>query len=118
MTKEMEAFTQHINDGLDQLPAFSGETYRGMNSLPSHILDGYTPGKTVIDPAFVSTDVNQGFSGPIQMRIEGFSGRKIDFLSEFNATETEVLFKPNTSFEVISRSDELGITNIELREIP
>ena len=57
MTKEMEAFTQHINDGLDQLPAFSGETYRGMNSLPSHILDGYTPGKTVIDPAFVSTDV-------------------------------------------------------------
>lgn len=118
MTKEMEAFTQHINDGLDQLPAFSGETYRGMNSLPSHILEGYTPGKTVIDPAFVSTDVNQGFSGPIQMRIEGFSGRKIDFLSEFNATETEVLFKPNTSFEVISRSDELGITNIELREIP
>lgn len=43
---------------------------------------------------------------------------EIDFLSEFNATETEVLFKPNTSFEVISRSDELGITNIELRVIP
>lgn len=77
MTKEMEAFTQHINDGLDQLPAFSGETYRGMNSLPSHILDGYTPGKTVIDPAFVSTDVNQGFSGPIQMRIEGFPAGKL-----------------------------------------
>lgn len=114
----MEAFTQHINDGLDQLPAYRGETYRGMNSLPSNILDAYAPGKTVIDPAFVSTDINQGFSGPIQMRIEGISGRKIDFLSEFNATETEVLFKPNTTFDVINRSDEFGITNIELREIP
>ncbi|WP_313627218.1 PAAR domain-containing protein [Kosakonia sp.] len=117
LTPELEAFAQHINEGLDNLPAHTGTTFRGMNSLPDEVLSQYTPGNTVSDRAFVSSDINKAFDGPIQMKMEGYSGRKIDFLSEFNATETEVLFKSNTQFEVISRTDEAGITQIHMKEL-
>lgn len=117
LTPELEAFARHINEGLDKLPAYPDATYRGMNSLPDEVLSQYKPGNTVSDRAFVSSDVESAFKGPIQMKVEGYSGRQIDFLSEYSATETEVLFKTNTQFEVISRSDEAGITQIHIKEL-
>ncbi|WP_417878442.1 hypothetical protein [Vibrio sp.] len=51
------------------------------------------------------------------MNVEGYSGRDIDCLSSHSATETEVLFKPDTKFVVTDRIEENGITIINMKEL-
>jgi len=117
LTPELESFANHAIEGLNKIPAFEGETFRGINSLPSEILNQYQPGNVVIDKAFMSTDVKEPFKGNIKLNIDGKSGRSIDFLSAFKTTETEVLYPPGTKFEVLSRIEDNGVTIIDLKEI-
>ena len=117
LTPELEAFAQHAVDGLNNLPAIETQTYRGINALPSSILDNYQIGNVVSDRGFMSTDLVNPFNGSIKMNIEGYSGRDIDFLSSHSATETEVLFKPDTKFVVTDRIEENGITIINMKEL-
>lgn len=117
LTPELEAFSQHASAGLDNLPAFNETTFRGIKSLPSEVLDQYQVGGTVSDKAFMSSDSESAFNGSIQMKIEGYSGRDIDFLSSHSATETEVLFKPDTKFVVTERIEQNGVTHISLKEL-
>ncbi|WP_342754836.1 PAAR domain-containing protein [Pantoea sp. MBD-2R] len=117
LTPEIEAFSQHASAGLDNLPTFDGITLRGIKSLPSEVLNQYQVGSTVSDKTFMSTDSLNAFKGAIQMKIDGYSGRDIDFLSSHSATETEVLFKPDTKFVVTERSEQNGVTRISLKEL-
>lgn len=116
LTPEIEAFSNHVTDGLNRLPAYSNETYRGVN-LPKDILEQNQIGNTVFDPAFMSTSVDNPFKGNVNIKIDGYSGRTIDFLSHY-PIETEVLFPPATKFEVLGRTDNNGITNLIYKEIP
>lgn len=117
LTPELEAFAQHTIDGLDNLPALEAQTFRGISSLPSSVLDTYQVGSIVSDKGFMSTDIVNPFGGSIKMNIEGYSGRDIDFLSSHSATETEVLFKPDTKFVVTNRVEENGVTTINMKEL-
>lgn len=118
MTPQRQAFVDHINQGLDKLPAFDGVTVRGTD-LPADVLAKNQVGEIVSDPAFMSTDIKQGFDGPTQITVEGKTGRQIDFLSHYKqANETEVLFKPGTKFEVLERTDVGGKTYLKYKEIP
>lgn len=119
MTPGLEAYSQHLSDAMDVLPAKSGTFVRGVRSLPTEILDQHVPGNIVSDPGYFSTDMIKPFKGKIQMQVEGYSGKQIDFVSEFKETnmENEVLFKPNTKFEVIDRVESHGFTHIKLKEL-
>lgn len=117
LTPELEAFSQHASAGLDNLPPVNATTFRGIRSLPAEVLDQYQVGSTVSDKAFMSSDSQSAFDGAIQMKIDGYSGRDIDFLSSHSATETEVLFKPDTKFVVTERSEQNGVTQISLKEL-
>ncbi|WP_437889020.1 PAAR domain-containing protein [Phytobacter sp. V91] len=117
MTPQRQAYIDHINQGLDKLPVFKGETLRGTD-LPPDILAKNQVGEIVSDPAFMSSDRVKPFEGPTQITIEGTSGRQIDFLSHYKMNnETEVLFKPGTKFEVLERTDINGTTYLKYKEL-
>ncbi|NQS85365.1 putative Zn-binding protein involved in type VI secretion [Pantoea allii] len=118
MTPELEAFAKHATDGLNKLPAFEAETFRGMPSLPESVLESYQTGNVVSDKAFMSTDILKPFDGAIKMNVDGYSGRDITFLSKYAGKESEVLFKPDTKFIVTNREDINGVTLIHLKEVP
>lgn len=115
LTPELEAFAWHTTDGLNQLPAFVGRTYRGVD-LPVDVLEKNQVGNIVFDRAFMSTSENNPFNGNVSIKIDGLSGKPISFLSQYQ-TETEVLFPPSTKFEVISRTEQNGVTNLIYKEI-
>ncbi|QHM70499.1 PAAR domain-containing protein [Mixta intestinalis] len=117
LTPELEAFANHAVEGMNKLPVFEGETFRGIDTLPAEVLDAYQPGNIVADKAFMSTDIIEPFKGNIILNIEGKSGKNIHFLSAFKSTETEVLYPPGTKFEVVNRIEENGSIIIQLKEI-
>jgi uncharacterized Zn-binding protein involved in type VI secretion len=119
MTPETQAYADHVSSGLDKLDPYVGQTYRGTD-LPESVAAQYVPGNVVSDPAFVSTDTNAGFGGKqYQMTIDGTNGRDIAGLSKYSQTESEVLFKPGTQFEVLDRTTDpvSGVTQIHMREV-
>ncbi|CAI0702184.1 NAD(+)--protein-arginine ADP-ribosyltransferase Tre1 [Serratia quinivorans] len=116
LTPELEAFTGHVTDGLNKLPAYNGETYRG-TTLPAHILEQNQIGGTVSDGGFMSTSAKTPFDGDVSISVRGNSGKQIDFLSKYK-NEAEVLYPPNTRFEVINRIEQNGTTHLLYREIP
>lgn len=119
-TPEIETFAQHLDNGLNKLPAYEGTSYRGHRDLPpSHIVDEMQPGKTTADPAPRSSadDPLKAFPGPLRETIHGQTGRDISGLSHYGG-EGEILFKRGTRFEVLDRSilpD--GSTHVTMREI-
>lgn len=119
MTPGLEAYSQHLSEAMDVLPPTSGTFVRGVRSLPPDVLDQHVPGNIVSDPGYFSTDMVKPFKGKIQMQVEGYSGKQIDFVSEFKDInlENEVLFKPNTKFEVIDRVESHGFIHIKLKEV-
>ncbi|HFK7187865.1 TPA: ADP-ribosyltransferase domain-containing protein [Serratia odorifera] len=116
LTPEIEAFSHHITDGLSKLPSYNDTTYRGV-SFPAEILDQNQIGNKVFDPAFMSTSTDSPFSGNVHIKIDGQSGKPIEFLSQY-PNENEVLFPPSTKFEVLGRTENNGITKIIYKEIP
>ena len=116
LTPEIQAFADHATNALDKLPSYKGITYRGA-MLPENVLMENQVGNVVSDPAFMSTDQKVPFSGDTTIKINGKTGKPIDFLSEYKGTETEVLFKPGTKFEVVERVDSGGKTALTYKEL-
>lgn len=116
LTPEIQAFADHATSALDKLPSYEGLTYRGA-TLPENVLMENQVGSIVSDPAFMSTDQKVPFSGDTTITINGKTGKPIDFLSEYKGTETEVLFKPGTKFEVVERVDAGGKTALTYKEL-
>lgn len=118
MTPEIEAFTGHLDSGLEQLPSYSGTSYRG-TSPPSSVLDQYQPGNIVSDAAPKSTaiDPNKAFGGQMRETVIGKNGKDISPFSGYD--ETEVLYPRNTKFEVLERVDNAdGSVSTVVREVP
>lgn len=121
---ELERWGSHIrlaNQGLNKLPAYVGIVHRCVES--GQFLDGYIPGKTIIEKSFTSTsqDLRSTRSfGKTRFEIISKTGRDIKSCSAMQsvaAREKEVLFAPNTKFEVTSRFERDGETIIQLMEI-
>ena len=105
---------------LDRLPASPGTTYRGTN-LPAEVLEAYRPGHLVADPAFLSTSVDPVVArnfGSMDVTVHGHSGVDVAPLSAYGR-EGEILFRPGTQFEVLSRAPDAatGRLQIVLQEV-
>ncbi|MDO6410132.1 ADP-ribosyltransferase domain-containing protein [Pantoea phytobeneficialis] len=116
LTPELEAFASHATDGLSQLPAYEGSSFRGISSLPEDVLANNQIGNVVSDGAFMSTSSGEPFSGNILIKVDGVSGRDISFLSEY-PHEAEVLYPPGTQFNVVNRVDGSGKTLLGYKEL-
>ena len=68
------------------------------------------------DKAFVSTSGSEAFHDEVMFTIEGVSGRDVSLLSDY-PDEKEILFQPDTRFEVVEREERDGVTHIRLREV-
>jgi len=107
----LERYDPHIRtitSGLDQLPAYEGVVGRGITindpAVLQNLVNRYEPGQIVREPSFVSTDTRASFPGNVQFEIVSRAGRDVSDLSRYASTETEVLFAPGSSFQVLERT--------------
>jgi hypothetical protein len=107
----LERYDPHIRtitSGLDKLPAYEGVVGRGITindpAVLQNLVNRYEPGQIVREPSFVSTDTRAYFPGNVQFEIVSRAGRDVSDLSRHASTETEVLFAPGSSFQVLERT--------------
>jgi SPP1 gp7 family putative phage head morphogenesis protein len=119
----LRAFIQAGEEGLDKLPTYKGAVYRGVKSnatLAERIAEQYEPGQTVVESAFTSTSRNPqaAFTGKVQFAINSKTGRDISRISAMGKLEQEVLFKPETRFLVLDKTQrDDGTFVITLEEV-
>lgn len=120
---EWEPLSDAGSSGLQKLSengyAHDGIAIRRGNFTDEQIQELFPEGGVYTDKAFVSSaESAQGaFPGNAEIRIASKSGAKVSSLSEF-PHENEVLFKPDSSFEVVSKTydSSSGKWTIELAE--
>jgi hypothetical protein len=133
--EQIEKMTPHLLSGISKFPKLEGQFYRGTH-LPRETIADIIKSKRFRDKGFLSTSteglVARGFMVPpsldgwpqdipqnhdqILFIIQGKSARQ---LGKFSSTdEREILFLPNTTFEVLS-TDKIGsYYQIILNELP
>jgi hypothetical protein len=118
MTPELREQIDAATRALDRMPDHRGIVFRGENAYgDTSYLDAYQPGSTVTNRAFTSADRDAAFPGNVVYQIESLHGKGVRDISVYGNVENEVLFRPGTSFEVLSRTMENGQTEIIMREV-
>jgi len=121
--EQLARYADDISAGLDRLPQYDGQTFRGTD-LPDSVLAEIDRSGRFSDDAFLSssTDLHvaerfrAGQGGNALLHIDGFSGRDVKALSQFG-DEAEVLFDKGTEFEVVNKTwNEQGYWDIFVRE--
>jgi NAD:arginine ADP-ribosyltransferase len=114
------AYIQAAESGLNQLPSYNGNVFRGTNLTPENAAK-YKPGQIVTEESFFSTseNINKAFDGNTQYIVKSLTGKKVESISVFSG-EAEVLFPPGTNFKVTSVEvdPQTGNREIILREVP
>ena len=104
-----DSWRKIIDSGLDRMPDYVGEVRRGVvaygNAL-QRAVDFYKPGKTVTEPAYLSTSRTKrgAFDGTLNFVIKSKTGSNVEKLSNFEH-EAEVLFKAGTRFKVLAKEE-------------
>lgn len=127
----VEEISTMLEKALDRLPKYDGTVYRGMSLMPKDPLlktfEDVSSGDEIKFPSFTSTSKDksraEGFVKKILgegvfFEIQPKSGSDISGLSLY-PEENEVLFKRNTTFEVLSNEFDKkeGIRIIKLKEV-
>ncbi len=98
-----------------------GTTFRGIEQMSDADVNKlFNVGEDFSDPAFMSSSPveTNAFKGDVKLTIDSKTSVKVDDLSAI-PQETEVLFKPNSKFNVIDKlQDENGVWQITMREKP
>jgi hypothetical protein len=119
MTPELQDQIDAATRALDRLPDHPGTVLRGENApANADYLDAYQPGQIVTNRSFTSADQDAAFPGNVQYTIESVHGKGIQHLSQYASTENEVLFRPGTQFQVITRTEVDGVLYITMKEVP
>ena len=93
--------------GLPKLPSYSGKVWRATGRLPASV--DLREGKIFCDKAFLSTSTKKSVAhegifltstGGVVFEITHFSGKEITSISVEGEKECEVLFLPETPFEI------------------
>ncbi|MBC7797235.1 MAG: hypothetical protein H7Z37_10220 [Pyrinomonadaceae bacterium] len=86
---------------LNQLPSYKGTVFTGLTMTPQEIAE-FKPGLVFPDGAFRSStsDSSKAFRGNVLYVIESKKGKAISEISSA-PNESEVLFRPNTKFQVL-----------------
>ncbi|MFI2380579.1 ADP-ribosyltransferase domain-containing protein, partial [Streptomyces sp. NPDC018964] len=121
----LERYDAHIRgvvSGLNRLPVHKGPVTRAIEiytpSELKRVVARYKVGTTIEEKSFVSTDaVKVTRPGNVIFNIESLTGRRVDMLSEYQVTETEVLFPPGTRFHVTKNSRKGADYHISLVEV-
>ncbi|HRH59482.1 MAG TPA: ADP-ribosyltransferase [Chitinophagaceae bacterium] len=129
--KTFTEYAQLLQAALSKLPAFEGLVYRSVY-LTEQVLQRYkeaAKNKEIIEEyAFSSTTINRdvaiffkgenGQTPNCLFYIYGKTGKHIELISKFGKEE-EVLFMPNTQFEILIVTEEIepGFTTIIMEEI-
>ena len=110
LSMDLLTLKQGIECGLSQLPDFKGPVLRGLqeNSLPAGFFRSHYPGSIVKYSAFTSTTACAAQASRKQLLIHSKHGKKIAAFSAAGDTECEVLFRPDTCFEVVKAYGEYG----------
>lgn len=129
LSPAQNAFATRMNAALDSLPPAKAIVYRGVY-LKTADFEKYKNAKERTELSFVSTSLDPnialGFStsgkGDVAtvFVIDSYSGRPISFVVPTNMHEMEILFKTDTSFDVVRvvQSKDLKTGFIFLREKP
>ncbi|MGJ0509155.1 MAG: hypothetical protein ACR652_18930 [Methylocystis sp.] len=102
---------------LGQLPDWQGLTMRGAD-LPPDVVDRYQPGATVTEKAFTSASADAGYKRNVQFIIESKHGKDVSHLSgkKGDTDGIEIMYRPNTQFDVLHKEKIGEITYIVMRE--
>ena len=100
-----------VVSALNKLPNFRG-IVRRVVELHGSDIGKYRVGKTITEPAFISTTHKgiEPYPGNVEFEIVSKTGKRVSFLNE-SSGEDEVLFKPATKFNVLKeekRNDDDG----------
>lgn len=116
-----QAFKELLNDGLEKLPVYKGQTAATAMLDVDQAMKKYAPGAVVQERGFVSStkdfDVAKDAIGNVRFVYESVTGREVRDVSYF-AAESEVLFKAGTKFKVLARETDGGMLQVFLREQP
>ncbi|HEY8936997.1 MAG TPA: RHS repeat-associated core domain-containing protein, partial [Cyclobacteriaceae bacterium] len=107
LTDDMTEYKNLLNKGLQKLPNYQGEVFRGLGKAESVIAKGWVEGQEVTFQSFKSTsrsiDEADNFmfngSGDVSLIINSKTGKAIDKVS-FDPNELEVLFESGKKFKV------------------
>ena len=117
LQKDAEVYGRLASKALEALPSEAG-VFRKKVDLDDAQWSDVTPGAVIRDPAYthVSSD-KAGYVSPgkTEIVIEGFNGKRTDFLMKRGSGEGPVMFDRNTPFEVVSVAPDRS--QIVLREL-
>ncbi|MEQ5840471.1 DUF6531 domain-containing protein [Paraburkholderia acidicola] len=120
---EWSELTSQASSGLTKMAdngyAYTGDVVRNLRLTDAQVDQLFPAGGVFQDKAFLSstTDLDGVFPGNVTMQIVSKTGVSISSMSEIPA-ESEVLFKPDTAFNVLDRTPGTtpGSWNITLEE--
>jgi hypothetical protein len=122
MTAKLQGYVDAVRSGLEKLPPYEGEAYRGTSMSQGTWKkweDAYRNGSPISDAAFSSSSASEEVAEeflargrdpakvPVFARIQSRTGKEIEFLSK-TASEAEVLFSTDTEFQIIAIDDVVG----------
>ena len=114
-----------MESGLDKLPSFTGEVYRGVKESRlgkeglAEFLTQHEIGKIVEYPGFTSATqiYEESLRGRLKLYIDSVHGKNISAFSD-KPDQQETLFKTNSRFEVVeNRIKENGVIQIWLIQL-
>lgn len=118
----LRGMANQINKGLDKLPKFKGEVYRGSSDLKPQVLASYKKafetGEIYTEEALMSTSptLQKSFGTEVVWMIKSKTGVSVKDLS-LHSHEDEVLFKHGTKFKVTNYLQRGRQTLIEMKEL-
>jgi len=130
-TARLAGYVEAVRSGLDALPSYEGEVYRGTamsQRLWAMWEQAAADGGTVSDAAFSSsskdTEVAEDFlrktrdpsKVSVYCRIQSRTGKQIEFLSR-TANEAEVLFNSGAKFKILYIEDGVGPDGLPRKEV-
>ncbi len=130
-TAQLAGYVASIRAGLDNLPSYEGEVFRGTAMSQRHWgkwEQAHAEGGTVSDAAFSSSSrdeqVAEDFLAktrdttkvPVFCRVLSRTGKQVEFLSR-TANEAEVLFNAGARFKIIYIEDGVGPDGLPRKEV-
>lgn len=109
---EIDNYVKQMTAAMKNAPVFQGDVHRGIEFMDESEFNAFYEslgiGNIFVDKGFMSTDINSKIAKVFSnsnftanIKVESKSGVPISELSKYNKNETEVLFKPNSKFEIV-----------------
>ncbi len=121
LTDDDKLFIEDLDRALDKRPNYKGDLTRSLDFTSTDELEKFVDlhklGSTVSYPAYTSMTASSIYNPDGQVQLNISKSKLGKDIRMFNESETEVLYKRNTKFEVIDISKDDDSYFIELREL-